>query len=501
MPNKARFFANVKLFALPLFAFAILAAQVWHGNRTSKQFATFQKPLMLDLGHVIPSESLREWTQFAKDNECSSDTNAREYAQIRRDFLLFDRDRIAASWISPTTFCNQLGATHNQIAPHTSPQSHPYTHPPCTDESGVELISFATFQNGTFTPQRSTHFLQPIAHLLPASASFTFAISRTDYPVALPSTMTKNKIYSSIEDAVASSSCLELAAAENPGHGFFERPFRFHMVNAKIPIFSRAKLAAPCFADILIPGEYHFHEAYRWESVQDPYSWDLKSKVLFWRGSTTGCKYNPPFNESSKQMQACHRSHLLVWEREFARKFPHRVVNATTPDYRSSYKLKDSNAPMSHFNSPFTLVDIGIYTVTNVPDEKSMSAFARLFPLKPYVSFKEQLRFRYHLITDGNTWPGRLMGFLATNSVVLYAGIFDDYWMQALIPWVHYIPVRINLDDLEERIQWLEENDDKARQISENARELVRGINRERAMQCYVGLAMLTYSSLYDNDS
>ncbi|KAJ3256232.1 capsule-associated protein CAP1 [Chytriomyces hyalinus] len=286
--------------------------------------------------------------------------------------------------------------------------------------------------------------------------------------------MTENKFYSSIDDAVASSSCLAVAAAENPGHGFFERPFRFHMINAKIPIFSRAKLASPCFADILIPGEYHFHEAYRWESVEDPYRWDMKSK-------------------------SCHRSNLLVWEREFARKFPHRVVNATTADYRSSPTLKDSYAAWSHVNSPSILVDMGIYTVTNVPDEKSMSAFARLFPLRQYVSFKEQLRFRYHLVTDGNTWPGRLMGYLATNSVILYAGIFDDYWMQALLPWVHYIPVRIDLEDLEDRIQWLEANDDKARQISENARELVRGLNRVRAMQCYVGLAMLTYSSLYDD--
>ncbi|KAI8835825.1 glycosyl transferase family 90-domain-containing protein [Chytriomyces cf. hyalinus JEL632] len=498
MQNKARFFANIKLLALPVFGFVIIATRVWHGNHLSQQFATFQKPLTLELSNLIPAESLREWKQFATDNACSSDPNSQEYAQIHRDFRQFEHDRIAASLISPVTLCPQMSPASNQNAPYTSLHSHPYIHPPCIDENGVELVSFATFQNGSFSPQQSTHFLQPIAHLLPASASFQFAISRTDYPVALPSAMTENKFYSSIDDAVASSSCLAVAAAENPGHGFFERPFRFHMINAKIPIFSRAKLASPCFADILIPGEYHFHEAYRWESVQDPCPWDRKSKVLFWRGSTTGCRYSPPFNISSKQMLSCHRSNLLVWEREFTRKFPHRVVNATTADYRSSPALKDSYA-WSHVKSPLILVDIGIYTVTNVPDEKSMSAFARLFPLRPYVSYKEQLRFRYHLVTDGNTWPGRLMGYLATNSVILYAGIFGDYWMQALMPWVHYIPVRIDLEDLEDRIQWLEANDDEARQISENARELVRGLNRVRAMQCYVGLAMLTYSSLYDS--
>ena len=38
-------------------------------------------------------------------------------------------------------------------------------------------------------------------------------------------------------------------------------------------------------------------------------------------------------------------------------------------------------------------------------------------------------------------------------------------------PWVHYVPVSHDLSDLFDLIDCLRENDDKAKQISENAME------------------------------
>ena len=48
-----------------------------------------------------------------------------------------------------------------------------------------------------------------------------------------------------------------------------------------------------------------------------------------------------------------------------------------------------------------------------------------------------------------------------------------DSYYDSLVPWVHYVPVNENMDDLEEKIQWLMENDEKAREISENASKWV----------------------------
>ena len=43
-----------------------------------------------------------------------------------------------------------------------------------------------------------------------------------------------------------------------------------------------------------------------------------------------------------------------------------------------------------------------------------------------------------------------------------------------LVPWVHYIPVKEDLSDMEELIQFARENDDIARTIAQNGYDFVR---------------------------
>ncbi|KAI8609582.1 lipopolysaccharide-modifying protein [Chytriomyces sp. MP71] len=87
---------------------------------------------------------------------------------------------------------------------------------------------------------------------------------------------------------------------------------------------------------------------------------------------------------------------------------------------------------------------------------------------------------------------------LQTNSVVLYNGIFTDFYTAQLKPMVHYVPFRLDYSDLEERLEWLMRNDDQAREISRNARELMRQWSNVDQFKCYVGFLMLEYSHLFD---
>lgn len=46
-----------------------------------------------------------------------------------------------------------------------------------------------------------------------------------------------------------------------------------------------------------------------------------------------------------------------------------------------------------------------------------------------------------------------------------------DYIHDQIHPWVHYVPVREDLTDLMEKLEWAETHQDEARRISENATE------------------------------
>ncbi|KAI9353909.1 lipopolysaccharide-modifying protein [Obelidium mucronatum] len=115
---------------------------------------------------------------------------------------------------------------------------------------------------------------------------------------------------------------------------------------------------------------------------------------------------------------------------------------------------------------------------------------------KPKVSFKDSMQFKYLVVVDGNSWPSRLQEYLQTNSVVLYTGIFIDWYSWMLVPWIHYVPVRLDFSDMDERIEWLVKNDAKARKIAENARELMKFVSRLEQMQCYTSLLLLEYQHL-----
>ena len=59
---------------------------------------------------------------------------------------------------------------------------------------------------------------------------------------------------------------------------------------------------------------------------------------------------------------------------------------------------------------------------------------------------------------------------MLSGSVLLFVDTNTEEWFYKDIKaWVHYVPVKNDLSDLIHRIEWLRENDHKAKQIAENA--------------------------------
>ena len=90
-------------------------------------------------------------------------------------------------------------------------------------------------------------------------------------------------------------------------------------------------------------------------------------------------------------------------------------------------------------------------------------------------SEREQATYKYIVNVQNNGFADRLWRLLALKVVVLQEmHAFREFFYDMLIPWVHYVPIKTDLSDLCEKIQWLRDNDEKAREIAENAHEFVR---------------------------
>ncbi|KAJ3379688.1 capsule-associated protein CAP1 [Entophlyctis sp. JEL0112] len=409
---------------------------------------------------LLPPPLFSDWISFASEKGCFVDL--RFYKQIYRDLLPFFNDNSGFKDIETAPNVNlaklNLGDEHNR---------------------------FEGAQDSVFGPLGDL-FDKP----------FTLALNNMyDEPQIIPADSELVE-YASNEDIFAHSSCIrnvhDTPSNENRinettmrhMHGFFMVPDTFIARNSKTPVFSQCK--TECFWDIVIPMNNHPDLAGQGFS-RDPYSWQDKADVLFWRGSATGGRF-------SKEVpwRKYHRIRLMQWVAEFAQRYPKNMFD--------SGKSAPPRLPVRKGSQSldWLAVDVGFHHV-GVRGKDVEQQIIDEYPLRSYVSFEDCLKFKYLLVIDGNTWPSRTPRYLTSNSVILLSTAFTDWYMWMLEPFVHYVPVKLDLSDLDDKLRWLRDNDDAARQISENANKLMDRINRLEQMQCYAGLAMIEYSRIYEN--
>ncbi|KAJ3021065.1 UNVERIFIED_CONTAM: capsule-associated protein CAP1 [Siphonaria sp. JEL0065] len=427
--------------------------------RDRRKVSPIHKQRYVDFLNKEPPVNYDQWILFAQDKACPTDP--RNYRQIYKD-------------LDPWIRKGRVEAKDVVLLA----KSLKYT----------KTISFVygRFWGGF------QEILKPIQQLLPWNKNFKFMINMFDEPLLLPADNDSQAKYYSPDDLFTHNSCLrnKYDTAKNETnidpitgqaplrqqHGFFMHPDSFVTINHQAaPVFSQSKL--DCFLDVLMPLSYHIDIAKN--PVIDSVPWEDKKSVVFWRGSTTGGSYR-----DGAPWEKYPRTRLMDWGLEYSKKHPGSTFDAGNGE----------TPPVVNGLS----VDVGFNSMQQ-SDTIVSNSVREKYGFKKGLSFDETKKFKYLLVLDGNTWPSRLQSYLQTNSVILYNGIFTDFFNWKLIPMVHYVPFRLDYSDLEEKLEWLMKNDDKALEISENAKKLMRQVSTLDQLQCYTGLLLLEYSNLYSN--
>lgn len=93
-------------------------------------------------------------------------------------------------------------------------------------------------------------------------------------------------------------------------------------------------------------------------------------------------------------------------------------------------------------------------------------------PAKKFLTMAEQSNYKYIIHIDGNVNAYRLLTTMRTGSLILRVESVYKSWVEHLIfPNIHYIPIKPDLSDLEKKINWCLENDDKCKLISRKGLE------------------------------
>ena len=218
----------------------------------------------------------------------------------------------------------------------------------------------------------------------------------------------------------------------------------------KIPIYVMSRNKNSSSKYILIPDLYML-DSPKWDKLyknilkkSDDIEWQEKREKIFWRGANTGSAYS-----------------VDNWY-----KLPRLTLTLLSEIYPDKIDAKFSNMVEGQF-------------ANDEKGEQLKTALKILFG-KHYsdnhAAEVDHLKDKYLISIDGNTcaWK-RVPWIMLSNSVLLKQASDHEQWFYpSLKNMENYLEVKNDLSDIFEKIEWLKNNDAKARQISANASKFVQ---------------------------
>ena len=144
------------------------------------------------------------------------------------------------------------------------------------------------------------------------------------------------------------------------------------------------------------------------------------------------------------------------------------------------------------------LIDAAFSQYPDKCAEQSLEQCKKILGDIRFISWDQTLRYKYQMAIDGVTcsFPATQWKLLSGSLTFKQDSPDIMYFYGELVPWKHYIPVKNDLSDLLEKIQWAKTHDAEAKIIAQNGRTFaLEHLMPEHILQyCYK--VLLKYASL-----
>lgn len=219
--------------------------------------------------------------------------------------------------------------------------------------------------------------------------------------------------------------------------GFFDRPNAFDIVQDLFPVFSQSKVSS--FQDILFPSPWYWANKVEYQADKD-IDWTKKESKLYWRGSTTG-----GFSRNG----GWRRQHRQRMVRKINDRGSAKIMRNAGPEGGVG-QWDVIEVPRQDFKE---IIDVAFSHVGQC-DPDDCDAQKEFFHVGDRVDQQDAWKARYLLDMDGNAFSGRFYAFLRSNSLVYKMAVFQEWHMEWLQPWLHYIPFSLIGDEWLEAVRW-----------------------------------------------
>ncbi|CAG7970693.1 unnamed protein product [Penicillium salamii] len=277
--------------------------------------------------------------------------------------------------------------------------------------------------------------------------------------------------------------------------GIFESPHTLKLTNELSPVFSTSMPSS--FQDIPVPSTWYHEKMAAFDKDTD-LRWTDKAHQLYWRGGNTGGHTDEDtWRNTLRQRVIGNLTH------------PSSAQYVLQPMDNSTPKQRTTNSSASgwdiraiqpgeydkHFNLRFT-------TISHC--EHNCDSQTQFFGGEAEVEEPSKAwKYRYLLDMDGWAYSGRFYSFMNSQSLPLKVSLFREWHQDILIPWVHYVPINKDADEVVELIRYFE-HDPTGSLIAENiatgGKDWAERALRNEDMEVYMFRLLLEYARLQDDE-
>ena len=264
-------------------------------------------------------------------------------------------------------------------------------------------------------------------------------------------------------------------------HGLFSSPYNLKITDTLVPVFSHGKPSTS--QDILYPSPDYLvgYRENKYNDTEDK-SWDEKGNQLYWSGSDTG-GYAVGQN----------------WKNFHRQRFVEMVTNKEQEiELLARGKSGNWNTFTQQLGNLTDLVNVKFSAIeacsgfTCREEEKLLPVGDRDDPSVAY-------QYRFLFDVDGMGRTERYYRLLGSRATILKQTMHQEWHDDRLVPWVHYVPVSLDMDELPELLRFLittESGQKISKDIAEQGREWQQKALRDKDMDLAFMRILMEYGRL-----
>ncbi|KAJ7910582.1 glycosyl transferase family 90-domain-containing protein [Mycena leptocephala] len=404
-----------------------------------------------------PPPGFHKWFHFARENKCLID----DYDRIHQDFKPFHQ--LAAE--NHTHFQSMIRAGRDMLLPDSRPGG--VTNIIVKDgkvsmPSHLETIWDSEWKR---TVEKFAHFLPDMDFFINARDEPRVAFNTQDPDARRNATKMQDPTPFRIAPVPTSqffsnqSGCSYLTSNGGFVSNAIENiPFLRSSSSSDFttdlwPMLSMTKLY-PCFSDIIFPSPYYYSDSGYSGAINQPdrISWAAK-KTQTLGGHIIGDNYRDFMRFRLARIAS---NHTDIIDAKISAWFgPHCTFDCDADKIKQEYDIVEKKAPR-----------------------------------------EEVYMYKYLLDVDGNTFSGRYAALLKSGSLVFKSTAFQEFFSDWIRPYEHYIPVKLDLSDLVDRLKWAMENEEEARAIQDRGMWFARRVLTDAQNNCYFAALLLEWARL-----